>query len=171
MSGLMILNRRFLSFKRSHKDMIVGSNGVEEQMFEQSHFVPMVRYLCCQLVMFREKNESDCKNNELLLVYNMETKENLYLNHMLPAAEALGKVMVLGAVKLRDQSGQCTNADRVRTTIVFSVCGSEIIQSTNPGSQSLVIRDPKSCGCFSSARGDVSKETFFERANGLWVCN
>lgn len=38
-----------------------------------------------------KKNELDCKNNELLLDYNLENKNNLYLNHMPPAAEALGK--------------------------------------------------------------------------------
>lgn len=61
--------------------------------------------------MFREKNESDCKNNELFLDYSME--KNLYLNHTPLAVEALGKIAILGVVKLQDQLGQHTNTTRV----------------------------------------------------------
>jgi len=57
--------------------VIVDSSGVEEQMFQQSHFVLMVSCLYCQLVMLREKNESDFKNNEPFLDYNMGKKNKL----------------------------------------------------------------------------------------------
>lgn len=83
-------------------------------MFQQSHFVWMVRNLCCQLVRFKKKKkqtESDCKNNELLLDYNLENKNNFYLNHMPPAAEALGKMMILGVEQWQDRSGHCPNQD------------------------------------------------------------
>lgn len=42
------------------------------------------------------------------------------------------------------------------------MCRSEILKSTNPGSQSLIIWDPKYSGHFSSARGDVWKERSFQ---------
>lgn len=40
-------------------------------------------------------------------------KKNLYLNHMPLVVEALGKMVVLGVIKLQDPSGQRTNADHV----------------------------------------------------------
>lgn len=63
--------------------------------------------------MFREKYESGCKDNELFLDCNMGKKKNLYLHHMPPAVEALGKMVILAVVKLQDQLGQRTNANRV----------------------------------------------------------
>lgn len=44
----------------------------------------------------------------------MEKKEkNLYLNHMSPVVEALGKMVVLEVIKLQDPLRQRTNANRV----------------------------------------------------------
>lgn len=76
-------------------------------MLQQSHFVRMVRNVLPTSNVQGKKNELDCKNNELFLGYNLENKTNFYLNHMPPAAEALGKMVILGVVQWQDQSGQC----------------------------------------------------------------
>lgn len=46
-------------------------------------------------------------------IITWKNKKNLYLNHMPPAVEALGKMVILGVVKLQDRSGQCTNTYHV----------------------------------------------------------
>lgn len=66
-------------------------------MFQESHFVLKARCLCCQVVMFRDKKVSQiARIMSFYLDYNMEKKESLYLNHLLSAGEALGKMMIWG---------------------------------------------------------------------------
>lgn len=94
-------------------------------MLQQSHCVRMVRNVLPTSNGQGKKNELDCKNNELFLDYNLENKNNLYLNDMPPAAEALGKMVILGVVQWQDQSGQCP------IPILFvSACGRETMNET-----------------------------------------
>lgn len=104
-----------------------------------------------------KKKELDRKNNELLLDYKLENKNNLYLNHMPPAAEALGKMVILGVVQWQDQSGQC-----LIPRLFVSACERETIKSTSPGSRSLITCDPK-------CKGRCVKRYifFFKLAKGL----
>lgn len=112
--------------------------------------------------MFREKkNESDRKNNELFLDYNMEKNLNLYLNHMPPAVEALGKMVILGLVKLQDRSGQCVTLIVSRPKAVCFQGWEQNGQSTDPCSESRITRAPKHGGRHSSAAGVQRGRRFF----------
>lgn len=91
----------------------------------------------------------------------MEKKLNLYLNHMPPAVEALEKMGSLGLVKLQDRSGQCVTLIMSRPKAVCFQGWEQNGQSTDPRSESCIIRAPKHGGRRSSAAGVQRGRRFF----------